>query len=106
MLDEYRGPLAIYLGLHGELLYSAKRYDEAQGYLRRSIELLQRNLQTSPNAQMVHMQHARSWIQLLRAQYASDADAELTEKTRASAADALRDLQEVLKRLRRQPRKV
>jgi eukaryotic-like serine/threonine-protein kinase len=96
LLDEFRGPLAVCLGLQGELLNSLGRHNEAQDCLRRSIELLKRNLQTSPDAQVVLSQFARSWIQLLRALYGNRADSELIEQTRASAKSALQDFREVL----------
>ncbi len=96
LMDEYRGPLAVYLGLRCQLLNMLGRFPEARDGLMRSIELLRRNLETSPQAAMVHMQLARSWVQLVRAQYGCQATNDVIEQTRRSAEESLEELREVL----------
>ncbi len=96
LLDEYRGPLAVYIGFQGQLLNSLGRFAEAEDALVRSIELLRRNLVTSPHAQMVHAQHARNWVQLLQARKGSQANSEVLDKTRSEANAALEELREVM----------
>lgn len=66
LLDEYRGPLAIFLRLHGDILASLSRFEEAEKEYERSIELLHRNLKSSPKSYGLHLQLARCTIGLLQ----------------------------------------
>ncbi len=66
LLDEYRGPLSIFLGLRGEILSSLDRFDDAEREFERSLELLQRNLESSPNSYILQLQFARSLVGLLQ----------------------------------------
>lgn len=66
LLDEYRGPLAIFLRLHGDILASLSRFEEAEKEYERSIELLHRNLESSPKSYGLHLQLARCTIGLLQ----------------------------------------